>query len=401
MQAPKIYILLIDDDEEDFIITRDIIGDIPGRNYQLDWAPSYEKALAMMAERKYDVYLVDYRLGAEDGLNLIREAVRSDIGAPMILLTGQGDLETDEMAMKAGASDYLVNGTITSHQLERSIRYSINDYKNLNEIKKLNQGLEKRVEERTRELEEAVVKLDESRNEIIEALQKEKELNELKSRFVSMASHEFRTPLSTILSSTTLLEKYSDDEPEKKIKHFQRIKASIKNLIEILESFLSLSKLEEGRVESNPSYFEIDKFGHELVEDMGPLLAEGQQINYKHTGAKEVFIDKQMLHNILLNLLSNAIKYSPPGKEICFTSEIKEEDIIFKVKDSGIGIPEDEQKHLFERFFRARNVTNIQGTGLGLNIVKKYVELLGGNINFESRSGEGTTFTVMIPIADL
>ena len=395
--SDQIKVLLVDDDEEDYIITRDILSEISNRKYKLDWVSNLIDAEKAISRKEHHVYLIDYRLGPDDGLELIRLSVDKGMDAPMILLTGQGDLAIDELAMQAGAADYLVKGTIVPYQLERSIRYSINDYNLIREIKQLNQDLEQRVEERTHELEEAIVKLDESRNELVEALEKEKELNEMKSRFVTMASHEFRTPLSTILSSTSLLDKYTDQDIDKRKKHIGRIKSSVKNLVEILESFLSLSKLEEGRIETNPVYFDLDKFTEELVEDISTIAIEGQQIVFNYEGDTNIFLDKQILHNVLINLISNAIKYSPANKNIYFETRVDSDEIIFEIRDEGIGIPEEEQKHLFERFFRARNAINVQGTGLGLHIVKKYVDLLGGEISFKSSTETGTVFKINIP----
>ena len=230
------------------------------------------------------------------------------------------------------------------------------------------------------------------------ALDKEKELNEMKSRFVSMASHEFRTPLSTILSSVSLVDRYHlPEDREKQKKHIERIKSSIKNLTEILNDFLSLEKLEAGKVEVRPEKFDISEFCYELTNEIQMLYDSGKIINYKYeTGTKEIESDKQLLRNILNNLLSNAMKYSLPNSTIQFTTIVGEE-IIIKVKDQGIGIPDEDQKHLFERFFRAKNASNIQGTGLGLNIVSRYISLLNGQIHFESKLNEGTTFTISLP----
>lgn len=234
--------------------------------------------------------------------------------------------------------------------------------------------------------------------ELYKSLEKEKALNEMKSRFVSIASHEFRTPLSTILTSVSLADKYHlPEDREKRQKHIERIKNSVKNLTEILNDFLSLEKLEAGKVDVKPENFNIEEFCSELASEIQSLSESGQQIIYKHTdGEYTITTDKQLLRNILINLLSNAMKYSLPNGIIEFTSKV-EDGIILEVKDHGIGIPEEDQQHLFERFFRANNATTIQGTGLGLNIVRRYVNLLDGHIAFTSKLNQGTTFTIGFP----
>lgn len=277
--------------------------------------------------------------------------------------------------------------------------------KNANdEIKNLNVELENRVSERTEELANAINRLAESKQEVMRALEKEKELNELKSRFVTTASHEFRTPLATILSSVSLIGRYNlQEEADKRLKHINRIKSAVNNLTEILNDFLSLSKLEEGIIRDNPEPLAINIFAAEITEELKTTARSGQKIIYKHLGgSKLVNIDKQLLKNIVINLLSNAIKYSPEDKEIEFTSSVNAEgDLNLVIKDNGIGIPEDDQPLLFERFFRAKNATNIEGTGLGLNIVKKYVELIGGEISFVSKLNEGSQFTINIQHKDI
>ncbi len=401
----KIRVLLIDDDEDDFIITRDTIEDIPGRNFLLDWSSSFSEALDLIKEGKHDIYLVDFRLGAHDGLELITQAVEGGSMAPFILLTGQSDRETDEKAMRVGASDYLVKGTFDPFSLERAIRYSIEHAKNLAEIQKLNSELEQRVDARTRELGEAVKKLEETNRslydaqvEIRKALQKEKELHELKSRFVTIASHEFRTPLSTVLSSASLISKYkTTDDDEKRQKHVERIKNAVSHLTTILNDFLSISRIEEGKIYNVPTTFDLNEFTAEVVDEMQGLVKLGQKINYTHTGPEtEVTLDKQLMKNILLNLLSNASKYSGEGKQIFINTEVNS-GIKLTVKDQGIGIPDADKVHLFTPFFRAQNVTNIQGTGLGLNIVNRYVDIMGGTLTYESELNEGTTFRITFP----
>lgn len=236
-------------------------------------------------------------------------------------------------------------------------------------------------------------------NEIRKALEKEKELNNLKSRFVSMASHEFRTPLGTILSSVSLIGRYTKSEDQaKRDKHIDRIKYAINTLTNILNDFLSLEKLEAGKVKVKAETFDLKQLCESLIEDYSGVLKTGQEFSFSCEESRvEVFLDKQMLSNAILNLLTNASKYSDGGSTIWLTLTSTAEAIVIEVKDEGIGIPEDEQHHLFERFFRAQNVTNIQGTGLGLNIVKKYVEIMGGSISFESLCGVGSAFQISLP----
>lgn len=232
-----------------------------------------------------------------------------------------------------------------------------------------------------------------------DALKKEMELNELKSRFVTMASHEFRTPLSAILSSASLISKYNDPkDEEKRIKHINRIKSSVANLTGILNDFLSISRLEEGRVLNAPEEFDIKELSEEVVEEFSPLLKENQTIFYNHFGDTTLLsLDKNIIKNILINLLSNASKYSYDSSKITFTTSIIDLNLDIVIKDEGIGIADEDKPHLFSRFFRAQNAQNTQGTGLGLNIVKKYVDLLEGKINFISELNKGTTFTITIP----
>lgn len=232
-------------------------------------------------------------------------------------------------------------------------------------------------------------------------LSKEKELSDLKSRFVSMASHEFRTPLSTILSSASLLAKYTEtDDQEKRDKHIHRIKSSVNNLTDILNEFLSIGKIEDGKVVAHYADINIREMFTAIGTEMQGIAKEGQQIVYDHKGNETVHLDPVLLRNIIINLLSNAIKFSPERSTILFTSTVSSSEITLSVKDSGIGITTEDQEHLFERFFRGVNVTNIQGTGLGLHIVGKYIELMNGRIDFKSELEKGTEFIIRFTIAD-
>ncbi|MCK6650207.1 MAG: PAS domain-containing sensor histidine kinase, partial [Bacteroidia bacterium] len=267
-------------------------------------------------------------------------------------------------------------------------------------LKSYSNELEKRVEDRTLMLREAIAELEKTKEEIHAALEKEKELNDLKSRFVSMASHEFRTPLSTILSSVSLISKYNTiDTEDKKQKHISRVKSSVSHLTDLLNDFLSLGKLEEGVIKTIPQFFNLVDFSKDVILELQAVAKEGQNIKYTHCGNKEeVYLDNKLLRNILINLLSNAIKFSPENSEIFINSTIDHMSIKIEVIDSGIGISKEDQVHLFERFFRAQNATNIQGTGLGLNIVAKYVELMCGEISFNSELNKGTAFCITFPV---
>ena len=266
-------------------------------------------------------------------------------------------------------------------------------------IRQLNANLEVKVEERTLILKEALQKLEQSQKELSEALDKERQLNEIKSRFVSMASHEFRTPLSTVLSSASLVSKYSAAEDQgKRDKHIQRIKNSVNHLNDILEDFLSLGKLNEGRVEKNISEINLKEVLEDIVEEMKGILKKGQHLELDCNDGCVAFTDKKLFKNILINLIGNAIKFSEEDKLISLHARSNGDHIEISVEDQGIGISEEDQQHLFSSFFRGTNATNIQGTGMGLHIVQRYVDLLGGQIQIQSQLNKGTTVTFTIPV---
>jgi len=235
---------------------------------------------------------------------------------------------------------------------------------------------------------------------LIKALEKEKELGELKSRFVTMASHEFRTPLTTILSSTFLLENYAGQNYEKeKVVHTNRIRRAVNNLTLILNEFLSLEKLEQNKVQVVRADINIPEYIQDTLSEMEVVKRDRQVIEYHHTGDRSIArLDHHLLWSIVTNLTSNSLKYSKAGDKVEITSAIEPDSVVLTVKDNGIGIPSDEQQYIFGRFYRARNAANIEGTGLGLHIIQKYIHLLQGTINFESQLDVGTLFTVVLPI---
>lgn len=231
--------------------------------------------------------------------------------------------------------------------------------------------------------------------EVMRALASEMNLNKLKSNFVSMASHEFRTPLTTILSSLFLLENYSfGQNQEKASKHIAKIKSSVNNLTSILNDFLSLTKIEEGKIEPKMEMLNLKDYLDSVCKSLSSFKKPGQRILYNHFGEQTFCIDSVILANIINNLISNAIKYSPDETDIYVTSMVNGK-LYLKVKDSGIGISKEDQLHLFERFYRASNAGNVQGTGLGLHIMKHYVDMLHGSIQINSNLDEGTEFNIV------
>ncbi|MGY5353908.1 ATP-binding protein [Wenyingzhuangia sp. IMCC45467] len=262
-----------------------------------------------------------------------------------------------------------------------------------------------------KKLEKELDKQKKSKELIQEKLEREQELNDMKTRFISIASHEFRTPLAGILSSVDLVERYLNADEKlwnrfihqnKVDSHITKIKSSIKMLTTILNQFLSLGQLEEGKIEYQEELFNLQEMLNNTIDEFSGLKKENQKIQYTHKGNKTIVcLDRNILRHIMNNLLSNAVKYTPDHKNIYLKSSIHNDCIKISVKDEGMGIPVKDQKNLFRRFFRATNVTNLQGTGLGLNIVAKYVNLMDGKITFKSEENKGTTFTVIFTVDPL
>lgn len=376
--------------------------------YSLEEMTGENVSMLMPAPRKqeHDGYIRNYLHTGEAKI----------IGIGREVIGKRKDGTTFPLRLSISEVDYGTQRAFTGilHDLTKEKEYEA-------EIKKLNAELEQRVADRTEELALAINKLlrtnkqlqheveervlaedsiREKERQLRKAYEKERDLNRMKSRFVSMASHEFRTPLSTILSSADLIEAYTQQtQQNNRERHTNRIKSAVSNLTGILNDFLSLSKLEEGKLQPKATLFDLEEFCREIIEDLHGMLKEGQHIRLSEgLQGIEIMLDKKMLKNILYNLLSNAIKYSQ--NPIDFEVSRAERELRITIRDYGIGIPQEEQEHLFTRFFRAHNVENIQGTGLGLNIVKRYLDLLEGHIAFESKEGKGSTFFITIPLAD-
>jgi PAS domain S-box-containing protein len=275
------------------------------------------------------------------------------------------------------------------------------------ELENYRQHLEELIKNRTNELEtvnkllqEEVLKQIEAEKKVKDALEKEKELSYLKTKFISIASHEFRTPLTTVLSSTELLERYGRNwEVDKYNKQTERIKKSVNYLTHLMDDVLIISRADSGKTVFNPKPVEFKKFCQSIVDEMKMLLKENHELEFSYDVDKNIlFVDEKLLKHILNNLISNAIKYSVNGGKILFEVMSRPDELQFIISDSGIGIPEEDQTNLFEPFNRGKNVKDIHGTGLGMSIVKRSVDMHKGTILFTSKVGIGTTFKIKIPI---
>lgn len=332
------------------------------------------------------------------------------------------------MAEKKDGSLFPIRLAVSEVQLQDRLLFTgiIHDLTEVkkaeNSIKELNKELESKIQLRTIELDKTIKELQQvndkllseigerkkieqaliqSQDELKNLLNKEKEVHEMKSRFLSIASHEFKTPLSTILSSTDLIEAYAKEEQlEKRERHILKIRTAVSNLNNILNDFLSLSKLEEKKVVHQPTNFLLSTAIQSAFDQMEPLLKKGQHLHFSNqTPNLYVYQDEHLLKNVLINLLSNAIKYSPEGTPVFCKTALLGDKIIIDVQDYGIGISEEDQKHLFTRFFRAQNTGNIQGTGLGLSIVKRYLKIMNADIELRTEENKGSTFSIYLPIA--
>jgi two-component system sensor kinase FixL len=281
---------------------------------------------------------------------------------------------------------------LLEHQVQErtlSLRETVTDLENTKE--ELNLSLE--------HLKKLVGVLEQTQADLNYALDREKEFGKLKSRFVSIASHEFRTPLSLVQSSASLIERHAEPYANPNIvKHVLKIKDAVINVTAILNDFLSLEHLDSGKTQTKTDDFDLAFLAEEIVEEMEIALKGKQKITFKHRGpGKVVQLDQNLLKNCIVILIDNAIKYSGENSEIQFYTKINENNCTIRICDNGIGIPMNDQKHLFEAFFRAHNTGKISGTGLGLSILLRYTNLMKGEVNFRSRINRGTLFTLTFP----
>lgn len=357
-------------------------------------ADSGEMALQILEEESAEIVMMDINLSGElDGIKTT-EIINEKFDIPVVYLSASSDAETLNKVVGTNPSAYVIK-PFNIRELNMVIELAIFKDRKEKELQKLNNELEEKVKQRTAELYEA-------NKELTKALEKEREINELKSRIVLNVSHGFKTPLTSILSSAQLLQLYAEkDHPfkQKIAKHAMKIENSVRALNNLLTSVLFFGKADANKMEYKPKKMFVQAFIKEVLDTVKAGVENQVKIKTELGDLPKVIVsDSELLYQVFENLLSNAVKYSKDEGEVKFVLNYEKGKLIAKIQDRGIGIPKAEQGQLYDRFFRAHNVGIVEGSGLGLSIVKKCLEVLKGDITFESEVGKGTTFHVTIPV---
>ena len=378
MHPEPLRVLLVEDSPTDAQLFQHVFFRAAVGDWTLVHAERLSEAIDYCRTQSFNVALLDLRLPDSEGLDTVSQFNQAVPHVPIIILTVFDDEELALQAMAQGAQDYLVKDQVTTQLLRRSIRYTL---------------------ERSQILQQ----LRNSERATQQALTKERELNQLKSYFVSMVSHEFRNPLSVLRVMSDILLRFDCELTlDKKEMYAHRIDVTIDYMCQLLDEVILLGKVDTGNFEIELKAVNLEEFCEELTASLKfidnnqhPIIFSFQQ------DLIPVQLDINLLRHILTNLISNALKYSPPEHEVKVEVSCQNNLAIFCVCDRGIGIPKKDQHRLFETFSRCSNVGKIKGTGLGLAIVKRCVDLHGGKVCVESEVGIGTKVTVSLPIGNL
>jgi signal transduction histidine kinase len=389
-----VRVLLIDDDEEDFLLTRDLLSDLPGGGYHLDWIGDYDAGLLAVCAGQYDVCLLDYRLGARTGLELLREAQADGCSAPVILLTGQGEYEIDQAAMQAGAADYLEKGRLDGTILERAIRYAVLQ-------KRAEVELERKVRERTQELEQLNASLQ---TEIAERRRAESALLEAdrrKDEFLATLAHELRNPLAPIRNALEIM-RLADGDPEALRRSRSVMERQVGQMVRLIDDLLDVSRITRGKLQLVMEAIDLRAAIEAAVEMSRPQIEKaGLQLSVKTPKTSlPVTGDRVRLAQVLSNLLNNAAKYTESGGKIFLTAGQSDSRIEVCVRDTGVGIPGNMLPHVFELFTQVNRSLNRSqgGLGIGLALVRRLVEMHGGTVEAHSDGpDQGAEFVVRLP----
>jgi signal transduction histidine kinase len=393
-----IRVLLIDDDEDDFILTRDLFEEIPDRPFQIEWLADAERAVEAVCAGHHDIALIDYRLGRLTGPELIRRARGAGCSIPMILLTGLSERQLDFEAMQAGAADYLEKGTLTPAQLERAIRYTLLQARHADE-------LERKVQERTGELARANAALQAEVAERARAEAALRDADRRKDEFLASLAHELRNPLVPIRFALEIM-RLSAEKPELIEKNRQLIERQVKHMIRLIDDLMDVSRISRGKIQLKFQPSDLTRILEEAVEAARSQI-EGQRHEFRVELPGEpirLMADPVRLNQVVLNLLTNASKFTDPGGHIHLHARREGDQALITVADNGIGIPPDQLRYVFDMFAQiARDHETPQaGLGIGLGLVRNLVHLHGGTVEAVSPGpGQGTTFTIRIPTRPL
>lgn len=388
----SLKILIVEDDSVSALLLKKALEK---NNHEIiGIADSGEKALDILEESIADIVMMDINLAGElDGIKTT-EIVNEKYDIPVVYLSASSDAETLNKVVGTNPSAYVIK-PFNIRELNMVIELAIFKDRKEKELQKLNNELEEKVRQRTADLHEA-------NKELTKALEKEREINELKTRIVLNVSHGFKTPLTSILSSAQLLQIYAEKDHPFKVKiakHAFKIENSARALNNLLTSVLFFGKADADKMQFKPKKMFLGAFVNEVLDTVKAGIENNVSIKVNLGNLpKTIVSDYDLLYQVFENLLSNSVKYSNEGQIVNFNLDFEDNKLKVSFIDYGIGIPKKEQKQLFERFFRAHNVGIREGSGLGLAIVKKCVEVLKGEIAFESEENRGTTFNISIPV---
>ena len=396
-QINEATILIVDDNPTNLKV---LSGAIANSGWEILVATDGETAIEQAEYAQPDLILLDINMPGIDGFETCRrlKANLMTCEIPIIFMTALTDLVNKVQGLSLGAVDYITKPFETEEVLAR-IKVHLQLSYLSKQLENQNSTLEKKVAERTAELEKANQQLRELESQLRQALAQEKELNQLKSRIITTISHEYRTPLMTIISSTELLENYRHRWDEsRQNKHFHRIRNTVQHMTNLINEVLFVNKAEFEKLGFYPTPIDLVKLVHELINDLAENVGKEHKIVFAYEGDfSQPIIDGNLFRQIITNLLSNAIKYSPDGGIVDLKLICQNNNLTLQVKDQGIGIPDQDKDTLFESFNRGSNVGNLPGIGLGLSILKKCVDVHGGKITVDSEVGQGSTFTVVLP----
>jgi signal transduction histidine kinase len=375
-----VRVLLIDDDQDDYVLTRDLLGDVPGRRFHLDWTPHYSVGVEAVAAGGHDVFLVDYRLGAKTGIELLRETRARSRSGPVILFTGQGQSGADMEALDAGADDYLEKAGLTPALLDRAIRFALVQYRAAAE-------LERKVRERTEELARANAALLEA--------------DRRKDEFLATLAHELRNPLAPIRNALEIL-RLANDTGDTVRRQRERLERQVAQLVRLVDDLLDVSRITTGKLRLTVEPLTIQEviesaldMSRALIEKAGLVLTTDVP-----TAAIPLTGDRVRLTQVFTNILNNAAKFTESGGRVWLTVAASAGAVTVAIRDTGIGISAEVLPVVFALFTQVdRSLNRSQGgLGIGLAIVRRLVEMHTGTVAVHSEgTGKGATFTVTLP----